>query len=266
MNSTLPVLKPLYLDGVQPLAVVLDGPALKVMTTGRSPARYPLRRLSRVIVSGRVEWSTPALIACLCAGIVVSFLDENGDMAGLCLGTGSRSLKLYEKLAEFALRPDWPEHYANWYAAMERRGILGLVNRLSMRVSDLRPVTVRWYYMQRLGKLAPSRVVHRTLAYLEAAVSTCAAQAAFDSGIPSSLLTDDNAGIQLNRDLGRILAWEARVLAARLLVRDWSEGAPTRADMALTVERHAGRLIRQTHKCLSYLQHVATTLDYAETD
>lgn len=63
MTSTLPDLKPLYLDGTQALTVHLDGPALKVTGSDRCPGRYPLRRLSRVIVSGRVEWDTPALVA-----------------------------------------------------------------------------------------------------------------------------------------------------------------------------------------------------------
>lgn len=258
----MPGLKPLYLDGVQPVAVTLDGPALKVIQVGRSVGRYPLRRLSRVIVSGRVEWATPALIACLRAGVVVTFLDEDGDLAGLCIGAATGGLNLYDRLAEFALRPDWPEHYANWYVAMERRAILGLINRLSLRVDDLRPATVRRFYAKRLGAMATPRVTQRTLGYLEAAVASCAARAAIDCGIPVTLLTDEREGFQLTRDLGRILTWEARVLAIRLLAKDWPQGAPTRLDLALAVERRMGRYIRITHECLNYLERTVTALNY----
>lgn len=264
MNSTQPDLKPLYLDGVQPLAVTLDGPALKVMTAARSPARYPLRRLSRVVVSGNVEWATSALIACLRAGIVVTFLDEEGELAGLCVGASTGGVNLHDRLAEFALRPDWTEHYANWYAAMERRGILGLINRLSLRVDDLRPVTVRRCYAKRLGAMAVPRVTQRTVGYLEAAVAACAARTALDCGIPVVLLTDEGAGFQLTRDLGRILAWEARVLAMRLLAKNWPQGAPTRADLALAVERRMGRYVRIANECLTYLERTITALNHGD--
>lgn len=264
MNSTLPDLKPLYLDGVQPLLVTLDGPAIKVMAPARSPARYPLRRLSRVIVSGSVNWATPALIACLRAGVVVTFLDEEGELAGLCVGASTGGVNVYDRLAEFALRPDWPEHYANWYAAMERRVILGLVNRLSLRVDDLRPATVRRFYSKRLGAMTTPRVAQRTVGYLEAAVTACAARTALDCGIPAALLTDEGTGFQLTRDLGRILAWEARVLAVRLLAKDWPQGAPTRADLALAVERRMGRYMRIANECLTYLERTVTALNHGD--
>lgn len=264
MNLTLPDLKPLYLDGVHPLAVTLDGPAIKVMASGRSPARYPLRRLSRVIVSGTVDWATPALIACLRAGVVVTFLDADGELAGLCVGANTGGVNLHDHLAEFALRPDWPEHYGNWYAAMERRGILSLINRLSLRVDDLRPATVRRFFAKRLGVMAAPRVTQRTVGYLEAAVAACAARTALDCGIPIALLTDEGTGYRLTRDLGRILAWEARVLAVRLLSKDWPQGAPTRADLALAVERRMGRFVRLAHECLTYLERTVTALNHGE--
>lgn len=264
MSSTTPDLKPLYLDGVQPLAVKLDGPALKVMQPGRSPGRYPLRRLSRVVVSGAVDWDTPALIACLRAGVVVTFLDEDGELAGLCVGAATGGVNLRERLAEFALRPDWPEYYANWYAAMERRGILGLVNRLSLRVDDLRPATVRRCYAQRLAGMASPRVAQRVVSYLEAALAACAARTAADCGIPAALLTDEGQDYRLTRDLGRLLGWEARVLAARLLGKDWPQGMPRRSDLASAVERRMGRYIRLVHEQLNYLERAITALNYGD--
>ncbi len=264
MISSQPDLKALYLDGVQPMTVALDGPALTVIASGRAASRYPLRRLSRIVVSGRVEWATPALIACLRAGIVVTFLDEEGELAGLCLGAATGGVNLHDRLAEFALRPDWPDYYRNWYNAMERRGILRLVNRLSLHVKDLRPVTVRRAVAQRLGTLAVARVAQCTLGYLEAALFACVARIVSDSGIPPVLLTDEKLDIHLTRDLGRLLAWEARVLAVRLLGKKWPLGAPTRADQALAVEQRIGQYVRITNEYLTYLDRVITALNYGE--
>lgn len=259
-----PDLKPLYLDGAQAVVVTLDGPALRVAQAGRSAGRYPLCRLSRVIVSGTVDWATPALIACLRAGVVVTFLDKDGELAGLCIGACANGVNLHNHLEEFALRPDWPAHYANWYAAMERRGILGLVKRMNLRVDDLRPETVRHCYAKHLSARVSPRVVRRTTGYLEAALAACAAQTAFDCGIPVALLTDEGQGFRLTRDLGRLLGWEARVLAARLLDKCRPQGAPNRYDLALAVERHMGRYRRLAHEYLNYLERTVTALNYGE--
>ena len=66
--------KPLYLHGHQPLAVALDGPALRVTQAESADRLFPLERLSRVVASGEVAWSTEALLACADHGVPVSFL------------------------------------------------------------------------------------------------------------------------------------------------------------------------------------------------
>lgn len=216
-------LKPLYLDGAASASatVRLDGPALKVLSRGRCAGRYPLRRLSRVIVSGAVNWSTPALIACLRNGIVVTFLDSNGEFVGMRVGATVGRMKLSDRLKEFALRPDWPDHYANWYAAMEHSRILDLTRTVVLDAKDLRPATVRRSCLGHLGRLAPVRTVTHTVGYLESALAACAARTALECGIPGTLLIDEGAGHQLSRDLGRLLAWEAPIIATRLLAKKW---------------------------------------------
>lgn len=57
-------MRPLYLDGREPLSVSLDGPAICVRGLKRADGRYPLGRISRVMVSGVVQWQTEALVAC----------------------------------------------------------------------------------------------------------------------------------------------------------------------------------------------------------
>src|SRR5690349_18602452 len=78
----------LHLDGADnPLAVLAEGPALRIRRSGIADAFAPLGRLARVVVHGvRVQWRTEALVACLNAGVLVIFLGSHGDIYGLCIG------------------------------------------------------------------------------------------------------------------------------------------------------------------------------------
>ncbi len=54
------MLQPLYLDGAErPLAVLREGPALRLRREGAADVFMPLPRLARVVVHGaRVQWRT----------------------------------------------------------------------------------------------------------------------------------------------------------------------------------------------------------------
>ncbi len=247
-------LKPLYLDGQRPQRVSLDGPALRVDIEGAAPGRYPLRRLSRVVASSQVEWDTPALVACLAAGIVVSFLDREGQMAGICMGARREGMGLYRLLEEFAHRPDWPRHYENWYDAMERRCILAVIRRMPVRPADLRPRTVRQACRDTMGSLASGRVVDRVCGYLEAALAACAVRTARDAGITPALLVDEATGHALLRDLGRLAAWQAQPLAYRVVRAHEDSLLPPRRALAEVAEAHAGACTRLTHELLGRLE------------
>lgn len=79
-------MKPLYLHGHQPLAVTLDGPALRVSSEGSADRLFPLQRLSRIVVSGEVDWTTEALLACADQAIPISFLLRGGGLRARVLG------------------------------------------------------------------------------------------------------------------------------------------------------------------------------------
>ena len=53
-------------------------PALRVTKRGCADRRIPFERISRVVVSGRVSWSTDALLECADQGVVVCFLKGDG--------------------------------------------------------------------------------------------------------------------------------------------------------------------------------------------
>lgn len=116
-------MKPLYLKGAEPLKVSLDGPALKISQEGTADRRFPLRRVSRVIVSNRVAWSTRALLACADEGITVCFLSRDGTPRARWTGRPSPRSEFLQRWHDFVDRPDWRELFALWRAALRRRAL-----------------------------------------------------------------------------------------------------------------------------------------------
>lgn len=237
--------RPLYLEGRPGTRVRLEGPALTVQAPRQAPAWYPLRRLSRIVVGGEVDWEIAALAACLRAGIVVSVLDGQGRYAGLCLGARPARPGLAQCIEEFALRPDWQEHYRLWYSAMERRAVLEVVRRLRLRVPDLRPRTVRRACMRGFRRLAEDARVHRVQAFFRAALAGMAAQAAKELGITPQMLVDESRGLRLMGDLASLMQWEALILTTQALARDRRAGRLGPKALAAMVERRRGASARK---------------------
>lgn len=79
------MLEALHLDAAErPVAVLLDGPALRLRRTGLADVFAPLPRLARVVVHGpRVQWRTEALLACAEGGVPVLLLSGRGSLAGV---------------------------------------------------------------------------------------------------------------------------------------------------------------------------------------
>lgn len=116
-------MKPLYLAGAETLHVALDGPALRVSKSNASDRRFPLGRVSRIVVSGRVSWSTDALLACADEGIVVCFLKADGSPRGRWIGRPSKRCDFAQRWHNFLDRPDYQELYAQWRSNIRRRAV-----------------------------------------------------------------------------------------------------------------------------------------------
>lgn len=76
------MLEALHLDAAErPVAVLLDGPALRLRRAGLPDVFAPLPRLARVVVHGpRVQWRTEALLACAEGGVPVLLLSGRGAL------------------------------------------------------------------------------------------------------------------------------------------------------------------------------------------
>jgi CRISPR associated protein Cas1 len=122
-------MKPLYLDGTTPLRVLLDGPGLRVRAAGTADRVFPLRRLSRVVVCGQVDWATDALLACAQTGIPISFVRRDGVLRARVLGASQRKdwLRLDALLVEFLEAPGGVDRYRDWVHAQAQQARRELV-------------------------------------------------------------------------------------------------------------------------------------------
>lgn len=233
--------KPLYLDAEAPVTVDLDGPALRVAGGGCADGRYPLKRLSRIVVHGDVEWRARALAACLAAGISISFVDGGGEVTGLCLSTRPRRPYLGQWLNERASMPNWAEYYADWRRRMEREAALRFLGATELGVPSLDPACVRERFVARVRGLGA-----RPLAFLEAAAASLAAEVCQDFGRVSF------ADCNLVTDLAMILRWEADALAYKL-GRKRRHAFLSVAAAASAFEAEREKLEKRAVECLSAL-------------
>lgn len=128
-------MKPLYVQGTE-THVKRDGPALKVVRSGRAERWFPLRRISQVVSSAHVDWSVQALLACAEVGITVSFLDEEGALVARVVGRSGERVELGQRFADFLLRPDWRTLYELWLSAMERMAVRSVVRRSGLTLDQ----------------------------------------------------------------------------------------------------------------------------------
>lgn len=126
-------MKPLYLDGSGAQRVSLDGPALKVQRPHSAAVRFPLARISRVVVSGEVTWSTAAMLACADAGIVVCFLRADGRPRARWIGRPTSRSTFSQHWRDFLDSPDWEERYGDWRTNLRRHAIRFCAMRLGVR-------------------------------------------------------------------------------------------------------------------------------------
>ncbi|MDD4915970.1 MAG: CRISPR-associated endonuclease Cas1 [Methylococcales bacterium] len=123
-------MRPLYIDGAPGCRVVLDEPALRVVMPDKADQLFPLSRISRVVCNGVVDWSMSALLACADTGILILFLEKNGEVRARWLGRGENKQVLTQRLADLLDRVDGQQRYENWYLAMEKLAARSFARRV----------------------------------------------------------------------------------------------------------------------------------------
>jgi hypothetical protein len=208
--------RPLYLIAEQPIVVDFACPALRVAAAARAPTLHPLPSLSRVLCRGRVDWAAPALTACLEAGVPIVFVAGDGRVLGVLQVSGADVTGLGEYLRCVAESPDWPERYANWRRAQQRRLIARLCSAVGWPDPQLRPEAMRRQLdraLQRRWAAIPQRLLAPYVPLVRAEVAAALAGAGIDPAISAGFW----AGINLSEDLAQLAIWplRGRLLAGR---------------------------------------------------
>lgn len=123
-------MRPLYLDGCDGMAVLLDAPALRIKVPTQADRLFPLPRISRIVVSGPVQWETDALLACADQGISVVFLARDGAVRGRWLGRAGERHVVLQRLLDVLTRPDGGDRFADWRLAMQRLAVRSCARRM----------------------------------------------------------------------------------------------------------------------------------------
>jgi hypothetical protein len=181
--------KPLHLDGrVHPIDVGVSGPALAV-ARGARRMQFPLARLSRILVCGRVRWEAEALALCLRHRVAVVFADGRAQPIGAALALQARPGALDELLAEFVDRSRWRERYDNWMRSQRLRVLLEWRRRRT--AAGAQPSCAEWVeavrsnvYLPQLAARGPSYGACYALALVVLARAGARSQyRAFDGGV-----------------------------------------------------------------------------------
>lgn len=112
---------PLYLRGQEHTTVDAAGPALAVRRTGKSIARHPIARLSRIISGRNVQWSGRALNLCMQEEIPIVILDDKGSPCGYIQPAIVHRSTLDSLLQQWVDIPHWHISLENWQRAQRIR-------------------------------------------------------------------------------------------------------------------------------------------------
>lgn len=140
-----PRARPLHVEPKRRARIFLEGPALSIEMTDASPVYVPLRRISRIHLSPRVDIETCAILACAERGIVLMIHDNQEETIARIIGAASDHTRLRQRLIDLTDMPDWESRYHDWKHAMERRLCVTLGKRIHAP-------QVLWIHPERLRK------------------------------------------------------------------------------------------------------------------
>jgi hypothetical protein len=221
--------KPLYLQGRNGLAVMLDGPALRIEQPERAAVLYPLARLARVLSKGGVRWRCEALLACAGAGIPVVFLDGAGGVQAYLFGSSGGENTLYLRLRSCRRHPTGMALYMQW-----RRTMAAHARRTLARQLRLTGHTVGqwvWRADASVGLLTSIKALDDNVCQqLGGLLAGFSAQLWAEAGLGAQRLVSLEP-LQVVDDLAGLLGWAliAPILRASSC-GDWGESQPDGCD------------------------------------
>ena len=218
-----PAAKTLYLDGRQPLRVSRDGPALRVRAQASADRLFPLHRLRRIVVSGRVEWCTDALLVCADANIPISFLASEGRLRARLLapGAGSSVIALGDALEMMLGAPDGRQGYLDWVSGCAHQARLQLVHSADRGAWPTQPAVIRRMLFERARFYVRAPDLRRFDRRLNALLNAHLSQLLVSAGVVCDSAVLALQDIDLVRDFGNILIWRLQNAKLRFLKRQY---------------------------------------------
>jgi antitoxin (DNA-binding transcriptional repressor) of toxin-antitoxin stability system len=214
------MLEALHLDAAErPVAVLLDGPALRLRRTGRADVFAPLPRLARVVVHGpRVQWRTEALLACAEAGVPVLLLGGRGVLSAVLVPVAPPAQRsdLAAALDAAATMPGFRGRLDDFCRAEIRRAALATL-RAEGRCQDgldLRPDRLIRFWLGAGGAGRPCSTMAWTL--LRGLGAAAVAEGLARQGVGAQFLARRSGCFPLPEMLGEALALPLCPTVARL--------------------------------------------------
>ncbi len=147
--------KPLYLDAAGICQIRAEGPALRCQMHKGPDRFFPLARLSRVLVRGPVNIRGDAMLAIMQAGLPITWLTVQGQVAGYVLTASPRlDALLNQRLEDLAETGELADILENWRLARMRQLIMEEVAPHLGWLRDLRARSIR----SRAGSLIHKRL------------------------------------------------------------------------------------------------------------
>lgn len=196
-------MRPLYVKGkVEGRWRAEDG-ALVCERAGQAPVRYPLERVSRVVLRGRAGWGEEALRACAARGIVVALLDSDGNPEGFLLPWRKKQMKPGQMLEDFLHRRDWHWRLENWRRSEERRAVFKALPAARQNAALRAPEQARKALEAWVGDRRGVELIEKWKPLLAAVVHSKLSAA----GLGPEVVSGRSPGFDLPRVFAGLLRW-----------------------------------------------------------
>lgn len=244
--------KPLYLDSAKVKAVKLDAVALKVELHEQADQFFPLRLVSRVVVTGKVEWETVALLACLDYGVPVAFRRRDGRLLGHCLSDRSSQVSLEELLASCADTPEGDALYQQWRVHEENQW----VKRMSKALRQPLEGNVASSVLKQVNALLSPQLPCEFGLFTEqlrVPIASHVAEVLGAYGFSDNVHLPLTRRVHLSRDVERLVLLEAYWLVARGEVVRLAVDKGLRYSIVAFYEQHQGHFEERARIALNRL-------------
>lgn len=254
--------KPLYLDIAQANKVELEAVALKIRCHGQADSFFPLRLISRVIVTGKVEWQTSALLACLEYGIPVAFRGRDGALVGHCLSDRSCQVTLESLLHASADSEEGDALYQQWRLQAENRWVRRMERAFQRTFQGSVAHSIMPQVENLLGQHLPCGFSLFS-AQLQVPVASHVVEVLAAYGFSDNIQLPVSRRVHLSRDMEKLLMLEAYWLIAKGEYPQVFEGRGLRYSMVHFYESHQAYFEERIRIALNRLWR---TLKHQEAD